>query len=281
MLTAECRRAGAEFVLECAVKEIDKADKNRFSIKTTRGTFITESLVIATGGLSIPKIGATGFGYQIARQFGLKLIATAPALDGFDLSASDLRIYADLSGVSIDSVVRCNESSFRENILFTHTGLSGPASLQASLYWHKEDFVEVDLLPGHNIQDWLDERRRAGSRTELKNVLAERLPRRFAERYCEVNELDLRVNQLNQPQLEEVSKGLHNWRIKPQGTVGYRKAEVTRGGVDTDELSSKTMESKQVPGLYFIGEVVDVTGQLGGFNFQWAWASAYAAGQCV
>lgn len=277
MLLDECQDADAEFHLDCNVREISKAET--FMVRTTRGTFEAESLVIATGGLSIPKIGATGFGYQVAKQFGLKVIPTVPALDGFNFSARDLREFQPLTGISIDCTMQCNDASFRENLLFTHTGLSGPASLQTSLYWNKGNSVYIDLLPGQNATDWLSERKRAGARLDLKNLLAERLPKRFAEQFCEYQKLDLKVNQLNEPQIETLSQQLHNWEIKPEGTVGYRKAEVTRGGVDTDELSSKTMESKKVPGLYFIGEVVDVTGQLGGFNFQWAWCSGFAAGQ--
>jgi hypothetical protein len=279
MLVDECREANAQFVLDTVVKQIDKGEG--FTLKTTRGTFTAPSLVIATGGLSIPKIGATGFGYQIARQFGIKVVATAPALDGFDFSREDLFHFADLTGISLDTTVTCDDTTFRENILFTHTGLSGPASLQASLYWHPQQPIAIDLLPGKNVADWIKTKREAGSRLELKNALAELLPKRFAEKFSELHDYSLRVNQLNDGQTEELVSKIHNWQIFPVGTVGYRKAEVTRGGVDTDELSSKTMEAKQVPGLYFIGEVVDVTGQLGGFNFQWAWASAFAAAQFV
>ena len=260
---------------------LDKKSEECFAVKTQKGTFHCQALVIASGGLSIPKIGATGFGYEVAKQFGLKIVPTAPALDGFTLSQEDLRHFGELSGVSLDCVVRSDGASFRENILFTHTGLSGPASLQASLYWHKSDSIEIDLLPEQDILVWLKSKKLNGVRAELKNVLSDIFPKRFAEKFCEANNLDMRANQLNDKQIQELDKLLHAWRIKPEGTVGYRKAEVTRGGVDTDGLSSKTMEAKQVPGLYFIGEVVDVTGQLGGFNFQWAWASGFAAGQSV
>jgi len=280
MLVAECESAYAEFILDCRVFSIEKSEES-FVVKTQRGSFYCQSLVIASGGLSIPKIGATGFGYEVAKQFGLKIVPTAPALDGFTFSQEDLRHFGELSGVSLDCVVRSNGASFRENILFTHTGLSGPASLQASLYWNKSDSIEIDLLPEQDILVWLKSKRENGVRAELKNVLSDIFPKRFAEKLCEANNLDIRANQLNDRQIQELDKLLHAWRIKPEGTVGYRKAEVTRGGVDTDGLSSKTMEAKQVPGLYFIGEVVDVTGQLGGFNFQWAWASGFAAGQSV
>lgn len=279
LLVDECKHAGNHFILDCNVKSIEK--ERRFIIKTTRGTFTDDSLVIATGGLSIPKIGATGFGYHLARQFGLRVVATDPALDGFNFSETDLRRFEELPGVSIDTTVHCNQAYFRENILFTHTGLSGPASLQASLYWRNGDAIEIDLLPGFNVSDWLAQKRANGNRAEVKNVLSDLLPKRFAEKFCEMGGFNSPLNQLNDQRLAALSEALHNWQIKPGGTVGYRKAEVTRGGVDTDELSSKTMEAKNVPGLYFIGEVVDVTGQLGGYNFQWAWASGHAAGQAV
>jgi hypothetical protein len=279
LLVDECKRAGNQFILDCNIKSIVK--EQRFIIKTTRGTFTAESLVVATGGLSIPKIGATGFGYHIARQFGLRVVATEPALDGFNFSDSDMRRFEDLPGVSIDTTVSCNQAQFRENILFTHTGLSGPASLQASLYWNKGDCIQIDLLPGFNVSDWLVQKRANVGKTEIKNVLSDILPKRFAEKFCTMGGFNAPMNQLNEQRLEALSYALHNWQLSPAGTVGYRKAEVTRGGVDTGELSSKTMEAKNVPGLYFIGEVVDVTGQLGGYNFQWAWASAHAAGQAV
>lgn len=277
MLGFECERSNALFILDCHIKSIAK--HKQFVVETTRGQFTGESLVVATGGLSIPKIGATGFGYQVARQFGVHVVQTAPALDGFNLTDADLRQFTELSGVSLDSNIRCGEGSFRENILFTHTGLSGPASLQASLYWHKGEAVDIDLLPDLSAHDWLTEAKHSGVKLELKNLLADKLPRRFSEKFCSLNDWEGRVNQLNEGEIKLISERLHSWQLYPDSTVGYRKAEVTRGGVDTDELSSKTMESKKVPGLYFIGEVVDVTGQLGGFNFQWAWASGNACGQ--
>src|SRR5262249_8818343 len=192
-----------------------------------------------------------------------------------------LKELAELAGVSVDSLVRCNEAAFRENILFTHRGLSGPASLQASLYWNQGDVITIDLLPELDLYIWLNERRQDGTRTQLKNLLADCLPRRFAEKFCELFIESRPLVQYSDKQLETVCRQIHNWQIVPGGTVGFKKAEVTRGGVSTDQLSSKTMESKTVPGLYFVGEVVDVTGWLGGYNFQWAWASAVAAGQYV
>jgi predicted Rossmann fold flavoprotein len=279
MLVEECQRAGAEFVLDCPINKIERRDG--FLIDTRRGSFACQSLVIATGGLSIPKIGATGFGYNVARQFGLGIVPMAAALDGFNFSDSDLKHFLELAGVSIDCTVRCNDAAFRENILFTHTGLSGPASLQASLYWNSGDAIEIDLLPSRQMEEWLTQKSTSSPKLELKNALADLLPKRFADKYCQVHGLDFRLAQLNEHERQRVADGLHAWQVYPSGTVGYRKAEVTRGGVDTDELSSKNMEAKKVAGLYFIGEVVDVTGQLGGYNFQWAWASGSAAGQCV
>lgn len=279
MLEKECLRAGNKFALACKTEAIEKSDL--FIVKTDKGIFAGASLVIATGGLSIPQIGATGFGYDVARQFGLKIVAPAAALDGFTWNENDLRYFRDLAGVSIDTVVSCDSAAFRENILFTHNGLSGPASLQASLYWRKELPLIVNLLPDANPYDWLLKMRSEKPRTEIKNVLSEILPKRFAEQFCECISLKNNMSELSDKHLKDFTQTLQNWQIFPQDTVGFRKAEVTRGGVDTDELSSKTMESKKVPGLYFVGEVVDVTGQLGGYNFQWAWASGYAAGQCV
>jgi len=287
MLISECKKAGAEFHLDCRINNIesgkhspDNIDEGYFEIHTSRGTYECASLIIATGGLSIPQIGATGFGYEVARQFGLKIIPTTPALDGFNFSNSDLKQFADLAGVSVDTKITCNDASFRENILFTHTGLSGPAILQASLYWQKSNPIQIDLLPELDATQWLLDLKNSGNRMDAKNVVADKLPKRLAERICQLQRIDhSKIFQLNEKQLNELGQSLNNFQIYPAGTVGYRKAEVTRGGVATSELSSKTMEAKKVKGLYFIGEVVDVTGQLGGFNFQWAWASGYAAGQ--
>lgn len=279
MLVDECQRSRAVFKLDCAVKAITKDD--RFRVLTNQGTFSCESLVIATGGLSIPKIGATGFGYEIAKQFGLSIVPTAPALDGFNFTPSDLKRFQDLTGVSIDTIVSIRKAAFRENILFTHTGLSGPASLQASLYWHKGDAISIDLLPDLDPFHFLKTKREEGSRAEIKNLLGDLLPRRFAERFCAFQNIRGNVHEISDAKLNELSAALKGWKIHPADTVGYRKAEVTRGGVDTAELSSQTMETRKVPGLYFIGEVVDVTGWLGGYNFQWAWASGFAAAEAV
>jgi predicted Rossmann fold flavoprotein len=285
LLRAECDRAGARFELGCEVREISRlpeGDSARFSVETSSGTYTCESLVVATGGLSLPKTGATALGYTIAQQFGLNIVETAPALDGFNFADTEVNALTELAGISIDCVIECNGVSFRENILFTHAGLSGPAALQASLHWHRGDELRINLLPEIDALDWLISQKHAGNKMMIKNILSERLPSRFAELFCRLhlNE-QLPINQMPDKVIEELAKKIHNWALIPSGTVGYSKAEVTRGGVDTDELSSKTMESKKVPGLYFIGEVIDVTGWLGGYNFQWAWASGWAAGQAV
>jgi predicted Rossmann fold flavoprotein len=279
LLVKECEQAGTKFVLGSKIEAIDKSE--RFSVRTTNNVYRSDALVIATGGLSIPQIGATGFGYDIARQFGLKIITPAPALDGFNFNQEDLHRFASLSGVSIDSLVSCNKASFRENILFTHTGLSGPASLQASLYWQKSAPLQINLLPETNALSWLTTMRIEKAKVLIKNVLSELLPKRFAEQFCEYFSFHSNLAELSENRLNQLANTLENWEIFPKDTVGYKKAEVTKGGVDTNELSSKTMEAKKVPGLYFIGEVVDVTGQLGGYNFQWAWSSGFAAGQSV
>lgn len=274
MLLDECSSAGVEIILNCTVSEIIK--QNNFAVKTTIGNFSCESLVIASGGISIPQMGATDFGYKIAKQFGLKITKTVPGLVPFVLNDESL---SGLSGLSIDSNVSCNNTRFRENILFTHKGFSGPAILQISNYWNKGDKVIIDLLPGIDISVVLSENK--PNKTELVNVLAKFFPKRFAEKWCELNYPSKPVNRLSDKEIELISNKLHNWEIIPKETEGFGKAEVTKGGIDTNELSGKTMETKKVPGMYFIGEVVDVTGWLGGYNFQWAWASGYAAGLYV
>lgn len=307
LLVDECEAAGVEFRTSCDIKSIvppsdlnletfynqllpggfaspsseNKETSSRWIISTTRGTFECDSLVIATGGLSVPKVGATAFGYNIARQFGLKIIETAPALDGFVFNDRDKERFDDLQGISADTIISCGGASFRENILFTHRGLSGPASLQASLYWRQGATVEIDLLPELEIGDVLREHRAERSKKNIRNLLSEYLPHRLAQRICDDQKLDDSIQHISDQKLDQLSKGIKQFEFKPNSTVGYIKAEVTRGGVDTNQLSSSTMECKKIRGLYFIGEVVDVTGQLGGFNFQWAWASGYAAGQSV
>ena len=277
MLLKECKDAGVEILVNCKVSKINK--NNNFTVKTNLGEFTSDSLVIATGGVSIPKMGATDFGYKIAKQFGLRLTEIWPGLVPLTWNKKELKLFADLSGVSVDSIVSYNKVSFRENILFTHIGLSGPAILQISSYWNKGEPLTINLLPDKNISDEL--LANISSRMQLDNFLSMCLPKRFAEKWCEIFFPSKPVNQLKEKDIVFIAKQLHGWQVIPSGTEGFEKAEVTCGGIDTNELSSKTMESKKVKGLYFIGEVVDVTGWLGGYNFQWAWASGYAAGQYV
>lgn len=279
LLVSESEKAGVKFFKGRLIKEVVKDDG--YLIHTNSETFSCQSLVIATGGLSIPQIGATGFGYTIAKQFDINVLETAPALDGFNFSSADLSKFKELTGVSVDSVVSVNKAAFRENILFTHTGLSGPASLQASLYWKKGNTISINIAPEIDPVAYFNERFADGSNKEVKNILAEIIPRRLAEILCQMENIKGNISELSEAKMRSLTAKLEAWQITPTGTVGYRKAEVTRGGVDTNALSSTTMEAKKVPGLYFIGEVVDVTGQLGGYNFQWAWASGHAAGLAV
>ena len=278
MLLAECVDARVGVRTGCRVGAVRK-EEELFTVETNRGAFECESLVVATGGLSIPKLGATDFGYRLARQFGLKVLHPEPALVPLTLARGDLDRFRELSGVSAHAAVSTRGAEFVENILFTHRGLSGPAVLQISSYWSRGDSVSIDLLPGLASLELL-ERERA-SAAEVSTVLARHLPRRFAQSWCELYAPRGPLRGLSTAELRALAERLNDWRVEPSGTEGFQKAEVTRGGVSTDELSSKTLEARRVPGLYFIGEVVDVTGHLGGYNFQWAWASAYAAGQYV
>jgi len=277
LLLAECREAGVEIRCSCRVRRVERHDG--FQVDTDQGSFHAASLVIATGGLSIPPLGATDFGYRIARQFKLQIAETKPALVPLALPSETQKRLADLSGVSLDAVASCRGAEFRENILITHRGLSGPAILQISSYWQPGDAVNLDLLPQSDAREIFQTHRH--SETELTNLLAQWWPRRFAQAWCKLYAPSRPLKQYSETELEVLARQLHQWQITPAGTEGYKKAEVTAGGVSTDELSSRTMEARRVPGLYFIGEVVDVTGHLGGYNFQWAWASGYAAGQYV
>jgi predicted Rossmann fold flavoprotein len=278
MLLAECKENGVKIKYNFTIKKISK--ENNFVI-TGNEDYETVSLVIATGGISIPKIGATHFGYDIARQFGLNIVKPEPSLVGLTLCKSDLDILENLSGVSVDAVVSCNGCSFHESILFTHTGLSGPAILQISNYWNKGDEIEIDLLPRTDIISQLNKWKLNNPKAELKNLLGLILPKRLAGQLTAHYIKNKPINQYNEKDFSAINNLLHKWRITPSGTEGFDKAEVTRGGIDTNELSSKTFESKKVKGLYFTGEVIDVTGWLGGYNFQWAWSSGFCAGQFV
>jgi hypothetical protein len=277
MLKAECDDARVQLCMPAKVTSIEK--RERFLVATNRGGFDCQSLVIASGGLSIPQIGASPFGYRIAEQFGLKVTQLRPALVGLTFTPETLAQFADLSGVSVDAVVSCNGVDFRENLLVTHRGLSGPAILQISSYWRPGLELSVNLLPDREALEILDSAQ--ASEKLLANVLGEFLPQRFAQRWVDFNFENQPLKRFSVPRLREIAQRLRDWRIRPSGTVGYKKAEVTLGGVDTRELSSKTLEARKQPGLYFIGEVVDVTGHLGGYNFQWAWASGHAAGHAV
>lgn len=277
LLLNECSDAGVEIRCSCNVDAIEKHD--RFQVKTNQGTFNADSLVIATGGLSIKQLGASDFGYHIADHFGLKIEHPRPGLVPLKLDSRLLERLAKLSGVSIDALVSHRGISFRENILITHRGLSGPAILQISSYWKGGQAISIDLLPDLAGMEFL--RDHESSSLELANLLSQYLPKRFAQAWCDLYATSKPLRQYGRRELESIAAQLHNLQIVPTGTEGFRKAEVTAGGVSTGELSSQTMETRKVPGLYFIGEVVDVTGHLGGFNFQWAWASGYAAGQNV
>ncbi|MBC8001663.1 MAG: NAD(P)/FAD-dependent oxidoreductase [Opitutaceae bacterium] len=277
MLEAECREAHVDLRLNCRVEKVEKPLD--FRIQTSHGLLTAKSLVIATGGLSFPKLGATDFGYRVASQFGLKLRPPQPALVPFTLDPASQRDFGELSGLSIDAIASNHNASFRENILFTHRGLSGPAILQISNFWRGGESIEINLLPGRSAHDLLLAERR--EKKELITVLSQHLPRRFVQTWSDRFAPSKPMLHYSNPELESIATQLNRWSILPAGTEGYAKAEVTVGGVDTSELSSKTMESRKVLGLFFIGEVVDVTGWLGGYNFQWAWASGHAAGQAA
>jgi predicted Rossmann fold flavoprotein len=277
MLKKDCMEAGVEIRLACEITEVLRDAS--FRVVTDRGVVVAPSVVLATGGLSIPKLGASDFAYRMARRFGLKIVPTRPGLVPLTISAERLAPLRDLAGVSFPSTVRCNGIEFRESVLFTHRGLSGPAILQISSYWRQNDALSIDVLPEKRGLEVLGARR-DGS-TELATVLAEHLPRRMAQAWCALEAESRPMNQYSNRELEAVAARLGDWRLDVSGTEGFAKAEVTAGGIDTSELSSKTMEAKRVPGLFCIGEAVDVTGHLGGFNFQWAWSSAWAAGQWV
>ncbi|MFN0278313.1 MAG: NAD(P)/FAD-dependent oxidoreductase [Pyrinomonadaceae bacterium] len=274
MLLRECRSARVEIKTLCSVTNVTKNE--HFILETNQGVFKAKNLVIACGGLSFPKIGASDMGYRVARQFRLKIVETRPSLVALVLQGEN---YKQLSGVSVDAVVRSGKHSFRENILFTHRGLSGPAILQISNYWKPERPVSFHLTPETDISTQLSENRQ--SRLNLGNFLGKFLPQRFADEFAMREFKNMPLYQMNEREIESVAKKLSDWQLKFSKTEGYDRAEVTLGGVSTDELSSQTMESKKVPGLYFIGEVVDVTGWLGGYNFQWAWSSGYAAGNSI
>jgi len=275
MLKADCDRGRVAWRMPCPVDSVLR-EGGAWRIATPMGPIHAESLVIATGGLTVPKIGATPFGYRVAEQFGLAVVPPSPALVPLALPPEALAQWGDLAGVSIDVEVTCGAGRFRENLLFTHRGLSGPAILQISTYWNGRAPLVIDVLPDTSAAEWLIAER--ASSAHLDTLLAERLPQRLAERWCGVLGVTAPIRQMPERRLHEIATGLHAWSLLPSGTLGYSKAEVTLGGVDTRGLSSRSMMATQVPGLFFVGEVVDVTGWLGGYNFQWAWSSGHAAG---
>jgi len=279
LLLDPCREFGVRIATGTEIHAVQK--QQSFELETSRGLFTADHLVIATGGLSIPKMGATPFGLEIARAFGMKVIPPVAGLVPFRFTGKQQDELKSLAGISLDVSASCRQHTFHEAMLFTHRGLSGPAMLQISSYWRPGDAISIDLLPEIDAVTWLQQKREQRPQAQLSTVLSEKLPRRLAHLITAAQVGEGRLNRLNDRQLHDFATMLHHWQLKPSGTEGYRTAEVTVGGVDTDELSSKTMESKTTPGLYFVGEVVDVTGHLGGHNFQWAWSSGYAAAMAI
>lgn len=276
MLLSECREAGVEVRTEMEVLGVER--DGRFRMETKRGVLTSETVVVASGGLSFPKLGANDFGYRLARQFGLRMTELRPGLVPLTLSGDEMRDWLPLSGVSLPVSIRSGGAEFAENLLFTHRGLSGPAVLQISSYWRSGEPISIDLLEGASASDWLAHGRRETG--DLTALLAQRFSRRFAEAWAGRFGPSVSLYHTRGEELARIAATLNSWTMHPTGTEGYAKAEVTLGGVSTSDLSSKTMEARKVPGLFFVGEVVDVTGWLGGYNFQWAWASGWAAGQC-
>ena len=290
LLRAECERGGVGWANPSSVVRVEATvspDGSRFEVATDRGTFRCASVVIATGGLAVAQLGATSFGYSIAEQFGLRIVPTAPALVPLSLAPATLAALSPLAGVAFDANATCDggpAEGFTQRVLITHKGLSGPAILQISSYWQQQRVtagrsgpLTLDVLPGIDAQAWLHDRR--DSRALLANALADAMPRRFAHQWCALLGFDKPMHQFTPAERRTIGSALNGWAFTPTGTLGYAKAEVTLGGVDTADLSSKTMEASRVPGLFFVGEVVDVTGWLGGYNFQWAWSSGWVAGQ--
>ncbi|WP_406872045.1 NAD(P)/FAD-dependent oxidoreductase [Aminobacter sp. P9b] len=280
MLVEEMRESGVELRLSTVVEEVCKT-AGGFELALSNGRVGCSSLVVACGGKSIPKMGATGFGYELAAQFGLPVVETRPALVPLTFDANTLEKLAPLAGIAVDADVGCGKTSFSEAMLFTHRGISGPSILQISSYWREGDEIAISMLPGTDVAGLLREAKRSNGRQAVQTVLAAHLPKKLAQAIAERTGLDGNLADFNDAQLKTVDAAVNAWRIKPAGSEGYRTAEVTLGGVDTNALDQKTMQVKSVPGLFFIGEVVDVTGWLGGYNFQWAWSSGWAAGQAA
>jgi predicted Rossmann fold flavoprotein len=281
MLLAECKKVKVKIRLNCHILNIEKTHESKFVVKTSLGNFQSDALVIASGGLSIPKMCASPLGYKVAEQFGFHLWPTTAGLVPFTLQPHDKEKFAELSGISVESLVSNKRIQFKENILFTHRGLSGPAILQISSYWKAGEEVTINLLPELDVVALLTKRRKIQPQLKLKTVLTEVLPKRLLPALLGKESIEQDLQHLSKDRMNEIAEQLQHWTIKPNATEGYRTAEVTLGGVDCNELSSRTMEASKVKGLYFIGEVVDVTGWLGGYNFQWAWSSGWCAGQVV
>ena len=278
MLLKECELANVTLKIETKVVEINYKEKI-FIIRDNVETYLSSSLIVATGGLSVPKIGASKFGYDVAKQFNLNIIDTSPALVPLTFNEKILNKCKLLAGVSANAIISINRTFFEEGMLFTHRGLSGPSILQISSYWKEGDFLNINLCPEKNIYDVLLENRKKSPKQNINIIVSSFLAKRLATIICEENKITGNIGELSNKSIRKLAESINNWIVEPLGTEGYRTAEVTLGGVDTNELSSKTMMSKKYPGLFFIGEVVDVTGYLGGYNFQWAWSSGYVAGQ--
>ncbi|MDB2652304.1 NAD(P)/FAD-dependent oxidoreductase [Candidatus Pelagibacter bacterium] len=278
MLLKECELANVTILKEFIIKNIEK-DNDQYLVSTESDQYSSESLIVATGGLSVPKIGATSFGYEIAKKFDHSIIETLPALVPLTFNEKILEICKELTGLSVEAIVSFNKVLFQEGMLFTHRGLSGPSILQISSYWKQGDNIKVNLSPKLNVYQLLEEKRKLNPKFDILNIVNEILPKRLAQIICSENNVSGNISELSNKILKQISENINSWLINPTGSEGYRTAEVTLGGVDTKELSSKTMMSNKHNNLFFIGEVVDVTGHLGGYNFQWAWSSGYVAGQ--
>jgi predicted Rossmann fold flavoprotein len=278
MLLKECELAKVTILKEFIIKNIEK-DNDQYLVSTETEQYSSESLVVATGGLSVPKIGATSFGYEIAKKFDHNIVETLPALVPLTFNEKILEICKELTGLSVEAIVSFNKVLFQEGMLFTHRGLSGPSILQISSYWKQGDNIKVNLSPKLNVYQLLEEKRKLNPKFDILNIVSEILPKRLAQIICSENNVSGNISELSNKILKQLSENINSWLINPTGSEGYRTAEVTLGGVDTKELSSKTMMSNKHNNLFFIGEVVDVTGHLGGYNFQWAWSSGYVAGQ--
>jgi predicted Rossmann fold flavoprotein len=279
MLLAECNKSKVAIQLNSHIQKITQLADNTFQLKTDKESIHCESIVVATGGLSIPKMGATAFGYQIAEQFNIPMQPVSAALVPFTLHVDDKQKYAPLSGIAVPCVVSNKKQSFKENVLFTHRGLSGPAILQISSYWQAGEAIFINFLPEKNVAKYLIEKRVNKGKVQIKTILSEWLPKRLLDALIDQKLLTISIQDISNKQITDIENKIEQWEIKPNGTEGYRTAEVTLGGVDCQAISSKTMQSLSVSGLYFVGEVLDVTGWLGGYNFQWAWSSGWSAGQ--